>query len=198
MARGAFARADSMVATDSSVDGLALRGRLALVRGDLKGARAALREAGPFAGTQADATERSALLALLQPIDADSLPALGAAFLSLARRDTAGAVERFAAVAVQLPPAEGGAELLVYAGRLEAAQGQSASAETLFRKAVNKDSPGAAAAAELELGRLYIALARPKDAIAVLEDLVLTYSASPLVPQARRLLDVARGAVPET
>ena len=198
MARGAFGRADSMVAADSSVDGLALRGRLALVRGDLKGARAALTEAGPFAGTQADATERAAMLALLQPIDEDSLPALGAAFLALARRDTAGAVERFSAIAAQLPPAEGGAELLVYAGRLQATQGQSASAESLFRKAVNKDAPGAAAAAELELGRLYLSLARPRDAIAVLEDLVLNYSGSPLVPQARRLLDVARGAVPET
>jgi hypothetical protein len=198
MARGAFARADSMVAGDSTVEGLALRGRLALVRGDLKGARAALREAGPFAGSQAEATERSALLALLQPIDQDSLAALGAAFLALARHDTAGAVERFSAVAAQLPPAEGGAELMVYAGRLEVARGQSASAESLFRKAVTRDAPGAAAAAELELGRLYIALARPKDAIAVLEDLVLTYSGSPLVPQARRLLDVAKGAVPET
>ena len=138
------------------------------------------------------------MLALLQPIDEDSLPALGDAFLALARRDTAGAVERFSAVAAQLPPAEGGAELLVYAGRLQAAQGQSASAESLFRKAVNKEAPGAAAAAELELGRLYISLARPKDAIAVLEDLVLNYSGSPLVPQARRLLDVAKGAVPET
>jgi hypothetical protein len=198
MTRGSFARADSMVATDSSVDGLALRGRLALVRGDLKGASAALREAGPFAGTQAEATERAALLALLQPIEQDSMPELGAAFLALARRDTAGAVDRFAAVAAQLPPAKGGAELLVYAGRLDAAQGQPAAAESLFRKAVTKEAPGAAAAAELELGRLYLALARPKDAIAVLEDLVLNYSGSPLVPQARRLLDVAKGAVPET
>lgn len=198
MTRGSFARADSMVAGDSSVDGLALRGRLALVRGDLKGASAALKEAGPFAGTQAEATERGALLALLQPIEQDSMPALGAAFLALARRDTAGAVERFSAVATQLPPAKGGAELMVYAGRLDAAQGQAAAAESLFRKAVTKEAPAAAAAAELELGRLYLALARPKDAIAVLEDLVLNYSGSPLVPQARRLLDIARGAVPET
>lgn len=198
MTRGSFARADSMVAGDSSVDGLALRGRLALVRGDLKGASAALKEAGPFAGTQAEATERGALLALLQPIEQDSMPALGAAFLALARRDTAGAVERFSAVATQLPPAKGGAELMVYAGRLDAAQGQAAAAESLFRKAVTKEAPAAAAAAELELGRLYLALARPKDAIAVLEDLVLNYSGSPLVPQARRLLDIAKGAVPET
>jgi hypothetical protein len=39
---------------------------------------------------------------------------------------------------------------------------------------------------------------RPGDAVAVLEHLILTYPQSALVPQARRQLDEARGAVPKT
>jgi len=39
---------------------------------------------------------------------------------------------------------------------------------------------------------------RLEDAIAQLEHLILTYPESALVPQARRTLDQARGAVPRT
>jgi outer membrane protein assembly factor BamD (BamD/ComL family) len=39
---------------------------------------------------------------------------------------------------------------------------------------------------------------RASEAVAQLEHLILTYPESALVPQARRTLDVARGAVPQT
>jgi hypothetical protein len=39
---------------------------------------------------------------------------------------------------------------------------------------------------------------RGEDAVALLEHLILTYPESALVPQARRLLDQARGGVPQT
>ena len=198
MARGDFASAAALLATDSTVEGRALQGRLALYRGDLAGARIAFREAGPFAGGQAAATGRSALLAMIQPIERDSLPELGTAFLALARHDSATAVTRLTQVAQALGPAGGGAELLVYAGRLEAKMGHDSAAEALFRRAITPEAPGAAAAADLELGRLYIAQARNREAITALEHLVLNYSGSPLVPQARRLMDQAKGVVPGT
>ena len=90
---GDLARADSALGQDSTVDGLALAGRLRLYHGDVAGAIQRFKAAGPFAGDRDDATERTALLAMLQPIEADSLPELGAAMLALARGDTAKAVE---------------------------------------------------------------------------------------------------------
>jgi outer membrane protein assembly factor BamD (BamD/ComL family) len=39
---------------------------------------------------------------------------------------------------------------------------------------------------------------RPTEAVNVLEHMILTYPNSALVPQARRKLDEARGAVPRT
>jgi hypothetical protein len=70
---GDLAHADSLLAGDSTVDGLALAGRLRLYRGDIPGAIERFKAAGPFAGERAEATERTALLAMLQPIEADTL-----------------------------------------------------------------------------------------------------------------------------
>ena len=60
------------------------------------------------------------------------------------------------------------------------------------------EAPATAPAAELALGELLLARHRTADGIAQLEHLILTYPQSVLVPQARRLLDQARGAVPRT
>jgi TolA-binding protein len=144
------------------------------------------------------AATRAALLALLQRIESDTLPRLGAAFLALEKGDTAAATAGFAAVASTLPPEKGGAELRLWAGRLEVARGHTAEAERLFRAADVETAAATAPAAELELGRLLIAVGRRDEAVATLEHLILTYSTSALVPQARRLLDEARGAVPRT
>jgi tetratricopeptide (TPR) repeat protein len=61
-------RAEVLAASDSSVDGLALRGQLKLFQGDIADAVELLRAAGPYAGTREQATARTSLLALLQPI----------------------------------------------------------------------------------------------------------------------------------
>lgn len=196
--QGRLARADSLVAGDHSVEGMAVSGRFALYRGDLVGATERLRAAGPFAGPRAEATARAALLALLQPIEADSLPELGAAFLQLDRGDSTAAAAAFEQVAETLEATRGGAELRLLAGRVAAAQGRSADAERLLRAASEAQSAATAPAAGLELARLFLSLGRRDDAVATLEHVILTWPRSALVPQARRLLDEARGAVPRT
>jgi hypothetical protein len=138
------------------------------------------------------------VLALLQPIEEDSLPALGLAFIKLDKGDSTEAAQGLEKLGKKLPPASGGAELLLLAGRIQAAREDNRAAEGLLRAAIVKDAPATAAAASLELGRLLIALNRDADAVSALEQLILEYPSSALVPQARRLLDQARGAVPRT
>jgi hypothetical protein len=195
---GKLARADAAIAGDSTVDGLALSGRIHLYGGDVAGAIERFKAAGPFAGERAEATERTALLALLQPVEADSLPALGAALLELARGDTATAIAGLDRVAADLPAPKGGSEVRLLAGRLAAASGKTADAERLLKAAASADAPGTAPAAELALAEVLLEQRRSAEAVAQLEHLILTYPASALVPQARRRLDEARGAVPQT
>jgi TolA-binding protein len=156
-----------------------------------------LRAAGPYAGTREEATARTSLLALLQPMEEDSLPELGAAFLALERGDTTTAVNDFAALGAKRPRNKGGSELLLLAGRLEASQGKPAAAEKHFRAAVDTTAPATAPAALLELGRLLASSGRGGEAVPVFEQLILEYPRSALVPQARRALDEAKGAVPQ-
>lgn len=190
--------ADSLLRPDSTVDGLAVAGRIHLLQGDVSGARQRLQAAGPYAGGRVQATARAALLALLQPIQSDTLPQLGAAFTVLERGDTARAAAAFAHAAEQLPPDGGAPDLLLFAGRLALSQGNTADAEHAFRAADVAAAPAVAPAAELELARLLVATGRQKDAVATLEHLILTYPESALVPEARRLRDQARGATPRT
>ncbi len=196
--RGELARARSLLAADSTVEGLAVAGRVALLGGDIRGATERLRAAGPYTGTREEAAARAALLALLQRIEADSAPAIGAAFLALEKGDSAAAVTAFVGAADKLPPEKGGAELRLLAGRIELARGRFPDAERLFKAADLEQAPATAPAAELELGRLLVSLGRRDEAVATLEHMILTYSTSALVPQARRALDEARGAVPRT
>src|SRR5213593_353557 len=100
--RGELARADSALAGDSSVDAAALRGWLALYRGDLKAGADQFRAAGPYAGERSDATERSAMLALMQQVQRDRFPELGDALLTLARGDSTRAVQALRLAALQL------------------------------------------------------------------------------------------------
>jgi tetratricopeptide (TPR) repeat protein len=195
---GELDRADSVLGRDSTIEGFALAGRIRLYRGDLDGAVESFKQAGPYAGDRADATRRTVLLALLQPIEADTLRPLGAALLRLEQGDTTRAVAELESVAGELPPAQGGAELRLLAGRLAAAQSDPALAERLFREAASKEAPATAPAAELALAELLLATRRHAEAVTQLEHLILTYPESALVPQARRALDVARGAVPRT
>ncbi len=97
-----------------------------------------------------------------------------------------------------LPAAKGGAELRLLAGRLAAASNDPALAERLYREAASREAPATAPAAELALAELMLDARRTAEAVTQLEHLILTYPESALVPQARRALDVARGAVPQT
>ncbi len=195
---GDLIRAEAALEGDSTVEGLSLAGRLRVYRGDLRGATDLLRAAGPFAGTREEATARTALLALIQPIQDDSLPALGRALLALERGDSAGAVAGLASLAEGLPSAGGGAELRLLAGRIEAARGRAEPAERLLRAAADSAAPATAPAAELELARLLSRLGRSEEAAGLLEHLILAYPGSAVVPQARRFLDEIRGRIPST
>jgi hypothetical protein len=196
--RGELDRAETALGPDSTIEGFALAGRIKLYRGDLKGSVEAFKQAGPYAGDRAEATRRTMLLALLQPIEADSLPALGAALLRLEQGDTAPAVTELDALAGELPAAKGGAEVRLLAGRLAQARRDQDLAERLYRAAAAREAPATAPAAELALAGLLLEQRRTGEAVALLEHLILTYPESALVPQARRTLDQARGAVPQT
>lgn len=196
--QGQLAAAEALLDSAGSVEAVARIGRIRLYQGDLAGAAKALGAAGPFAGSREEATQRTGLLALIQPIAQDSLPALGAALLALERGDSATAVQGLVAVAATLPPNGGGAGILLLAGRIEAARGQADAAERLLRSAADSTAPATAPSAELELARLLLALGRTADAERELEHLILAYPGSAVVPEARRLLDTARGGVPES
>ncbi len=196
--RGDLDRAERVIRADSTVEGMALSGRIAIFRGDIAGGVTRMQAAGPYAGTREESTERTALLALVQPIESDSLPALGAALLLLERGDSAGAATSLERVAGGLPPEHGGAELRLVAGRILEGLGKEREAERLYRAAATEVAPATAPAAELALGRLLISVRRAAEAIPILEHLILTYPTSALVPQARRALDEARGAIPRT
>jgi TolA-binding protein len=193
---GKLDRGQALVARDSSVEGFAIRGRALLYRGDIAGATRDLATAGPFATERSEATERAAILAVLQVIDGDSLPALGAAYQALERGDSAGAATGFATVAGTLPPDRGGAHLFLMAGRLRAGLGAVKEAEQFFRSAAGVSNSAAAPAAGLELARILVRQGRPRDAIATLEQLILEFPQSAVAPQARRLLDTVRGGAP--
>jgi Flp pilus assembly protein TadD len=195
---GDLVRADSAIVSDTSVDGLALSGRIRLYRGDLAGAMQRFKEAGPYAGDRADATHRTALLALLQPIEADSLPELGRALLQLEQGDTTAASAGLERVAAELPADHGGAELNLLAGRLLLEAGRKPEAERLLRAAATPHAPATAPAAELALADLLLSSRRGPEAILLLEHVILTYPQSALIPQTRRKLNEARGAVPKT
>ena len=70
-------------------DGNVLTGE---TNGSLSLPSAILEQAGAYAGSREEATTRTAILALLQPIEAESLPALGEALLAVERGDTASGV----------------------------------------------------------------------------------------------------------
>lgn len=195
---GNLDHAEASVAMDSTVEGLALRGRLAIFRGNLTDAVDLFRAAGPYAGSREEAAGRTALLALIQPIAADTLPALGAALLALEQGDSARGAAAMEQVGRALPAAEGGAGVTLLAGSIRAAMGNSADAEALLRKAASSGVAATAPAAELELARLMISQRRSTEAVSLLEHLILTWPQSATVPEARRALDEAKGAVPPT
>lgn len=192
---GDLDRAERLLVGDSSMAGAGIRGRILLARGDLKGATADLIAAGPFPDDRREATDRTSLLAVLQMIETDALPGLGAAYLALVQGDSLRAAGALEAVAAELPPAAGGGELRVWAGQLLAGH-DPARAERLFAAAEQGSSPAAAAAASYERAALLLRRGAVTDAVPLLEAVILAHPGSVVAPLARRLLDQARGRIP--
>jgi tetratricopeptide (TPR) repeat protein len=201
---GELDRAAAELARDSSVEALALHGWIALYRGGLSDARRLFLAAGPYAGDRRDATERTAMVALLQQMPGDSFPELGGALLMLAQGDSAHAAEALRRAAARLPPGQGGGgrpDLLLLAGRVAARldTAQQRTALALFDEIVRSAGLGAAApAAELEWARLLARRAQTAEAIRHLEHLILTYPGSAVVSEARRELERTKGAIPKS
>lgn len=201
--RGELDRAETVLAADSGVGATAVRGWIALYRGDLGRAREYLRAAGPYAGSREDATRRMSMLVLVERIGTDRSPEFGRGMLALARGDTTRALAELEAAARKLGGrADGGtggqAEVLGFAGDVALARRDYEAAEGLLRRALAADSAGPAApAAELALARVQAETGRTDVAINQLEHLILAHPQSAMVPQARRLRDRWRGVVPE-
>jgi hypothetical protein len=160
-------------------------GWLALYAGDLKTARGGLHRTDGLSGDALTA------LALLARTHADSAPAVGEAFVLLARGDTELAADRFVAASTVVRDAA--PLLLATAARLHAEQHRDALAIPLWRTVVEQyaDAPEAPEA-DLEWGRALKRGADPTGAIARWEHLILTYPESALVPLARHDLDAAK------
>ncbi len=174
VARAKLALRDAPLDADDAVAGW-----LALYEGDLKAARTALRYG------ESTTPEAVSALALLARTTGERSVAVGAAYLALARGDSAAAVRAFEQAAAELPDAS--SLLLAHAARAAA---RSDNASRLWARLL-ADAPGAPEAPEalLELGR---AATRRRDAQTARihwEQLILEFPASALVPQARRELD---------
>jgi predicted negative regulator of RcsB-dependent stress response len=202
IAQGDLDRANATLAQDSSVEALALKGWIALYRGSLKDAEQLFSAAGPYAGDRRDATDRTEMLALLERVAADSFAELGGALLALARGDSVRAVAALRRAADQpLAGATGRPDILLLAGRVGARLGpaEQQAALAVFDEVVRTAGSGAAApAAELEWARLLEQRLEPAAAIQHLEHLILSYPGSAVVPEARRELDRAKGAIPKS
>src|ERR1051325_8882261 len=204
IAHGDLDRATAALGDDSSVAALAVRGWIALYRGKLKEALSDFRQAGPY-GDRAASTERTAMLALLQHVQAESSPELGAALLTLARGDSVAAIAALRRASTRLQPGGGRLEILLLSGQLASAKGreQEGTAIAVFDEIVRAGSEGESgsagpAAAALEWARLLVRQNRPADAVPHLEHLILSSPNSAFVPEARRVLERAKGAIPKS
>jgi hypothetical protein len=196
---GELDRAENLLVGDSTVGSQAVQGWVALYRGDLTLAQEQFRAAGPYTQSRDEATRRSGILVMLERIQGGRFPELGASLLAIERGDSARGVEGLREAALLLPPGGGRAEVLVLAGDVAAAVGDTALSENLLLEAMSVEPDGPVApAAELALASLYASTGRNEEAARRLEHLVLTFPESAVVPQARRLLDRVRGAIPRS
>jgi len=167
-------------------------GWLALYSGDLVTARKRLVRVDARRGSQIEA------LAVLSRTKALSSPELGAAFLTVARRDTSLAVTQFVTLAGTI--LEAAPALIATAARLEEARQQpAASARALVLwKRVRAEYPKSPEAPEavLSWAQLLSRSGDIKGAIEQMEALLVDYSDSALAPQARRELLTWRGKLP--
>ena len=164
-------------------------GWLALYEGNLKLAGSLLR------GGSESTPELALALGLVARLKVDSAPAVGHAFLSLARGDTTAAAAQFVQAADSTPAVR--SLLLSMAAQLDAAHGNVPGAMSLWRRIIeqDKDSPEAPQA-ELAWARALRVSGDSAAAASHLEHLILAYPQSSLVPQARRELELAKATIP--
>ena len=179
----------ALAATGVEGDSSDAAGWLALYEGNLKVARGLLR-----GGTESS-PELALALGLVARLKVDSAPAVGHAFLLLAKGDSAGAAAQFVVAADSAPDVR--SLLLTTAAQIDQSLGNDDQAVALWTRVLDqdKDSPEAPQV-ELEWARL---LRRKGDAAAAtshLEHLILTYPGSSLVPQARRELELIKNPAP--
>ena len=160
-------------------------GWLALFDGDLDGARRGLRT------VEEKSPDVVTALAFISRAKVSRAPEIGAAFLALARRDSAQASRAFEQAATSLPDAA--SFLLSVAARVANGHGDDTRAIALWTRIVETlSSSPEAPEADLEWAR---ALQRRGDraaATARYEHVILTWPDSALVPQARVALDRMR------
>jgi tetratricopeptide (TPR) repeat protein len=164
-------------------------GWISLYEGDLKSARRILKR------TAETDPQLVLALALLARTKVDSAPAVGGAFLSLARGDSAAAASQLESAAPQV--ADSASLMLNAAARIVSARGNDSSAVRLWQVVVEQySSAPEAAEADLEWARVLRKRGDTAGAVQRLEHMILTYPRSALVPQARRELDLAKQSVP--
>ena len=164
-------------------------GWLALYDGNLKTARTLLR-----GGTESS-PELALALGLIARLKVDSSPAIGHAFLALARGDSAGAAAQLVQAADRTPG--GRSLLLATAAQIQLARKNDVEAAALWKRIVESDADTPEAPeAELEWARSLHRAGDTAGATTHLEHLILTYPQSALVPQARRELDAMKAVTP--
>ena len=177
----------ALVAAGPEADSSEAAGWLALYEGRLGAARSMLRT--PRA-PNADLALAMGIVARAKGGDA---PLLGAAFLSLARGDSAGASAKFVEAAGR--HAEVAPALLLIAARLRSAKADDAI--SLWQRIIAEHAATPEAVeSELEWARVLRKRGDASGAVAHLEHLILSAPQSALLPQARRELELARGTVP--
>jgi tetratricopeptide (TPR) repeat protein len=176
-------------AAGEDADSSEAAGWLALYEGRLGAARALLK------GARDPGSELALALGIVARTRGDTAPEMGAAFLALARGDTVAAATQF--VRASERHADAASALLSTAARLRVARGDEAEAVTLWERLVTQFAgTPEAAESELEWARVLRRRGDTAGAIARLEHLILSAPQSALLPQARRELELARGAVP--
>ncbi len=175
----------ALAATGVEGDSSDAAGWLALYDGNIKAARGLLR-----GGTEST-PELALALGLVARLQIDSAPAVGHAFLALAKGDSAGAAAQFAAAGDSVPQVR--SLLLTTAAQINVGLGNEDQAIALWTRvlAQDKESPEAPQV-ELEWARLLRHKGDTTAATSHLEHLILTYPGSSLVPQARRELDLIK------
>jgi len=187
---GDMARARaSLAAAGPEGDSSDAAGWLALYDGNLKTARALLR-----GGTESS-PELASALGLIARLKVDTAPAIGKAFLALARGDSAGATAKFVQAADQTPVVR--SVLLLLAAQVQVGLKNDVAAIALWQRIVEKDADTPEAPqSELEWARTLRRKGDAAGATSHLEHMILTYPQSALVPQARRELELAKSAIP--